>query len=168
MQAKHSRITGSLVIVVLLGAVVFCCSPGFAQNFVSQPASFTPGLADTAASWGDYNNDGYVDLVTNGNLLRNNGGLSFSTTDWSFGWGGSIWGDFNNDGLDDVLLGAPFGSPNTLLLSGESYVVFGRGSTFTQGAGAINEVVDIAPGDRVVYRVSATIAPTATVSTVVT
>lgn len=77
-------------------------------------------------------------------------------------------GDFNNDGLDDVILGAPFGGPNGLFLSGESYVVFGRGSTFTQGTGAINEVVDIAPGDRVVYRVSATIAPDAIVSTVVT
>ncbi|MCA9137551.1 MAG: FG-GAP repeat protein [Planctomycetales bacterium] len=76
-------------------------------------------------------------------------------------------GDVNGDGLADVIVGAPFESPGGTAAAGESYVVFGRGSTFANGAGAINETLDLFPGDKVIYRVSATIAPAATGSTVV-
>lgn len=76
-------------------------------------------------------------------------------------------GDVNGDGLADVIVGAPFESPGGNGAAGESYVVFGRGSTTTSGSGPISETLDLFPGDKVIYRVSATIAPTATVSTIV-
>lgn len=76
-------------------------------------------------------------------------------------------GDVNGDGKSDVIVGAPFASPGGSILAGESYVVFGRGSTITNGAGPINDTLDMLVGDQVIYRVSATIAPTATVSTTV-
>jgi hypothetical protein len=39
-------------------------------------------------------------------------------------------GDFNGDGADDVLIGAPFASPNGHTQQGESYVVFGHTGAF--------------------------------------
>ncbi|WP_197455849.1 beta strand repeat-containing protein [Stieleria neptunia] len=76
-------------------------------------------------------------------------------------------GDVNDDGFDDLIIGAPFASPSSKILAGESYVVFGRGSTTTNGAGAINEILDLGPGDKVIYRVTATIAAGATSPTTV-
>jgi len=82
-----------------------------------------PVVSDTAhssgGSWGDYDNDGDLDLfVTVGvlgtgfdRLYRNNGGGSFTkitndpiinTAHWS---GGSAWGDFDNDGDMDMFVG---------------------------------------------------------------
>src|SRR5262249_12720795 len=34
-------------------------------------------------------------------------------------------GEFNGDGIDDLIVGAPFASPNGLLKAGRSYIVFG-------------------------------------------
>ncbi|KAA5540459.1 hypothetical protein FYK55_20830 [Roseiconus nitratireducens] len=76
-------------------------------------------------------------------------------------------GDINGDGFADVLVGAPFASPGGILLAGQTYVVFGRGTVITQGSGAINETLDLYPGDQVVYDVDAEIAAGASGSTTV-
>jgi hypothetical protein len=77
-------------------------------------------------------------------------------------------GDINQDGLDDVIVGAPFASPAGQSFAGTAYVVFGRGTTFSSGTGAIDQTLDLAAGDQVIYQVSATIAAGATGSTTVT
>lgn len=81
------------------------------------------------AAWGDYNNDGFLDLyVTNYRdvnvLYENNGDGTFSNTAGSSGVnddGAGIdvaWGDYNNDGLLDLYLvndvDAGYGAKNVL------------------------------------------------------
>jgi len=76
--------------------------PRLVLSFTEIPAGdLFPGLSTANPSWGDYNNDGWVDaIVDGGNLYQNNGGASFShVTDLG---AGGLWGDFNNDGWLDI------------------------------------------------------------------
>ncbi len=63
--------------------------------------------ASSRAAWGDYDNDGDDDLMTNGpQLWRNNGDGSFTDVTSTaisalVGSGGGVWGDYDNDGCLD-------------------------------------------------------------------
>jgi|GEM_PF-756643 len=75
-----------------------------------------PGLRNVDLDWGDYDNDGDLDLILIGEnggyvtkVFRNNGDNSFTEqTELSltgFTWDGSVeWGDYNNDGYLDILV----------------------------------------------------------------
>ena len=41
-------------------------------------------------------------------------------------------GDINGDGVDDLIIGAKYAAPNDIFAAGESYVVFGSTSSFSQ------------------------------------
>jgi hypothetical protein len=74
------------------------------------------GLKDVSASrvaWGDYDNDGYSDLLLDGKRLFKNiqGESFFEITKLAFPEGieanGAVWGDFNNDGALDFVTKDP-------------------------------------------------------------
>ena len=68
-------------------------------NFIDRTLDLGLDFGIDHAAWGDYNNDGWVDLYAAGSLWRNNGGISFSPIE-SFGYG--IFGDYDNDGYLDI------------------------------------------------------------------
>jgi hypothetical protein len=75
-----------------------------------------PGVSQASLEWGDFDNDGFLDLLITGHtgtepisrIYRNDGEGTFTWqseiefTGVSFGKG--IWGDYNNDGWLDVLI----------------------------------------------------------------
>ncbi|MCP4783459.1 MAG: CRTAC1 family protein [Fuerstiella sp.] len=64
------------------------------------------GVGGGYAAWGDYNNDGWVDLTVDGQLWRNDNGKRFTRVKNVAFAGSGIWGDVDNDGdLDFFALG---------------------------------------------------------------
>ena len=64
------------------------------------------GVAGSKMAWGDYDNDGWQDILFNGSMLwRNKGDGTFedvtAKAKLAGGYGGGIWADYNNDGWLD-------------------------------------------------------------------
>jgi len=57
------------------------------------------------AAWGDFNNDGWVDVYLSGGLWQNNEG-KFAQVDSVVGGGKGFWGDYDNDGFLDIFTAA--------------------------------------------------------------
>lgn len=81
----------------------------------SEISSGLPGLAEGSVSWGDYDNDGWLDVLLSGEqgtapftkVYRNIMGTSFTDINAPITPvkdGEAIWGDVNNDGYLDVLV----------------------------------------------------------------
>ncbi len=79
-------------LVPLLIWLSFCHPAG---AVFTNATGMDPTMGGGQVAWGDYNNDGFVDLSVVGVLHRNNGGTSF-TRIRSLGSSG-IWGDYDND-----------------------------------------------------------------------
>ncbi len=109
------------------------------ENAFTDIAAGLTGLQVSAAAWGDYDNDGDLDIVLSGQessgtysgrVYRNDGSDTF--TDISAGIpglyaGSAAWGDYDNDGDLDILL---TGKESSGTYSGRVYRNDGSG-TFT-------------------------------------
>ena len=107
---------------------------------ITNDAIVTPSANSASGAWGDYDNDGYLDLfVANlgqkNFLYHNNGDGSFSAVansgigqDASYSWGGA-WADFDNDGNLDLFVAN--GQPNGTGVKDYLYRNAGDG-TFTK------------------------------------
>ena len=83
-------------------------------DFTSVNAGLT-GVRNAATAWGDYDNDGSLDLLLTGRYIDNDyiyitdlyDGASFSKADFNLlgvAFAGIAWGDYDNDGDLDLLL----------------------------------------------------------------
>jgi uncharacterized repeat protein (TIGR01451 family) len=86
-----------------------------------------PGVAYGSAAWGDYDNDGDLDIVLTGitesgynisRIYRNDAGVFTEVAAGLPGvdWSSVAWGDYDNDGdLDILLAGSSVGGPMTVI-----------------------------------------------------
>jgi hypothetical protein len=105
---------------------------------------------------GDFNHDGFSDLLVGAPCYSNNAGRSYIVWGHSGTWptiidaediGGTVGGvkingetgsrsgasvtnagDVNRDGKTDLIIGAPYASPSGRIDAGRAYIVFGKGS----------------------------------------
>jgi hypothetical protein len=126
---------------------------GIWSDFIG--AFFTRGYLAVGQAWGDYDNDGWVDLYLTGGtnpsiLYRNNRDGTFSVSEFSADveladvWtGGAVWADYDNDGFKDLYVLAH--GPN-VLLHNEAGAGF-RDVTSTAGVGDTGKGTTAAWGD---------------------
>lgn len=81
------------------------------NTFTEQTGISLAGIYNGSALWGDYDIDGYLDILLVGNriskIYHNNGDGSFSESDISLQGvenGSAAWGDYDNDGYLDILI----------------------------------------------------------------
>jgi len=103
---------------------LFATEGTFVVSSFTEMTTSLPGLGNSYNSWGDYDNDGDLDVIVSGTtgtarlteIFRNDGGGTFTDIDagivnvW---YSASAWGDYDNDGDLDLVISGHTGSVRT-------------------------------------------------------
>jgi len=99
-------------------------------SMAQEPMGANTGLQDGSLAWGDYDNDGRLDLAVSGSgtagnrliIYHNNGGNNFSLAKEPMGvntglyYSSLAWGDYDNDGRLDLAVSGTDGTHNRLII----------------------------------------------------
>ncbi|HIJ52152.1 MAG TPA: CRTAC1 family protein [Planctomycetes bacterium] len=96
---KYHQIARRIFWAIVLGVSFYPAHTN--ATFEDRSTQLGLALTNGPAAWGDYDNDGWVDLYAAGALWRNNEGKNFTKV---MGKGAGIWGDYNNDGYLDLFV----------------------------------------------------------------
>lgn len=120
-------VVGQFTLTVMEGTIgVFTPRP---FEDVTVQMGLPNGMNNGSGSWGDFNNDGFPDLVVPGGIYRNNAGQSF-TQIGTFEGNAPALGDYDNDGFLD------FAAPGAVGLYHNE-----GGTSFTP----VNELLPVTP-----------------------
>lgn len=93
-------------------------------QFELADSTLLPAGANGDVAFGDYNNDGYADILLSGNnqtkLYYNDNNGSFADTEVTLpgmGYCSVAWGDYDNDGDKDILMSGDDGSTMTHIIN---------------------------------------------------
>ncbi|MEH1839593.1 MAG: hypothetical protein V7L20_12670 [Nostoc sp.] len=107
-------------------------SDGIDDVIIAAPFASPNGIANSGQSYVVYGSKGGFDPQLNLSTLNGTNGFAINGINASdeSGYFVSNAGDINGDSIDDVIIAAPFASPNGIAYSGQSYVVFGNKGGF--------------------------------------
>ncbi len=119
------KMIGSLLICFIL---LWGFNPGVSGQLFTDMSGEVPLGGGSCVAWGDYDNDGHVDLLVNGGvkLYKNDGAGGFidvteasGLSDLPGGTYSGVWGDFNNDGFPDIFAAGsgPTWAPDYLIIN---------------------------------------------------
>lgn len=105
-----------------------------------------PGVYNSYISWGDYDSDGFADLLITGSTIddqesgiseiyKNQGSLSFKYVNshlMGIHSGIGLWGDCDNDGKIDILISGSVQNENKFSINYTTKVYLNKGSSFAE------------------------------------
>ncbi len=126
VQVRIKSTTSNFTSLPLKSVAAFVNSTGTA--FTELTGLSLMNISDGSGTWGDYDNDGYMDIILTGSsspstysrIYHNNQNNTFTQTSdiipGIIGGGNASWGDYNNDGNLDYLL-TGWGPANRVVIS---------------------------------------------------